>query len=93
MKKVFSFLVMAGWCWGDVALEFNPKVLMKPLPAIEEAAFLKAEEVEDEVFEDELVLGVVVGGEARAYPVNMMNGPRREIINDRVGGQAIAATW
>jgi hypothetical protein len=42
---------------------------------------------------NELVLGVVVEGKARAYPINMLTGPRREIINDELGGKAIAATW
>jgi hypothetical protein len=35
----------------------------------------------------------VVEGKARAYPINMLTGPRREIINDELGGKAIAATW
>lgn len=42
----------------------------------------------------ELVLGVTVGKEARAYPLNMLNAlPGRKILNDTLGGQAIAATW
>ncbi len=41
----------------------------------------------------ELVLGVEVNGEARAYPINMLTGPEREILNDTLGGQPIAATW
>ena len=42
---------------------------------------------------NELVLGVVIGHQARAYPINMLTGPSREIFNDELGGQAIAATW
>ncbi len=38
--------------------------------------------------EDDLVLGVVIGGEARAYPHNI--GWWHEIINDVVAGQATA---
>ena len=38
-------------------------------------------------------LGVEVGGEARAYPINMLSGPNREILNDTLGGRPIAATW
>ena len=40
-----------------------------------------------------LVLGVTVGEESRAYPINMLTGPSREILNDALGGRAIAATW
>jgi hypothetical protein len=43
--------------------------------------------------DDDMVLGVVIEGEARAYPVNYMNGPLNEVVNDTVGGAHIAATW
>ena len=41
----------------------------------------------------ELVLGVVIGDQARAYPINMLTGPHREIINDTINRRPIAATW
>lgn len=40
---------------------------------------------------DELVLGVSIRGEAKAYPITILNG--REIVNDVVGGVPILATW
>ncbi len=43
--------------------------------------------------DDDLVLGVVVGGEARAYPINLMWEPQNEVLNDTLGGEPIAATW
>jgi hypothetical protein len=43
--------------------------------------------------DDEIVLGLVVGAEARAYPVNLMWDPPNESLNDTVGGAAIVATW
>ena len=43
--------------------------------------------------DNELVIGVNVDGETRAYPINQLTGPSREIINDTLGGTAIAATW
>ena len=73
--------------------EFNPRVLMKHFRPIVDAPNILANKVEDQVADNELVLGVVVAGEARAYPINMLTGPKREIINDQLGGQAIAATW
>lgn len=75
------------------AAGFNPRRVVAPFPAIKDAPFLPASKVRNEVSENELVLGVVVEGEARAYPINMLTGPRREIINDTLGGRAIAATW
>ena len=77
----------------EAVLVFRPHKLMEPRPAIVEAPLLEADEVTDEVAESELVIGVVVNGKARAYPVNQLTGPRREIINDTLGGQSIAATW
>jgi hypothetical protein len=43
--------------------------------------------------DDEIVIGVVAGGEARAYPVNLMWKPENEVLNDTLGGRAVAATW
>lgn len=74
--------------------DFNPQTaLRKPIRAIRNAEFIAADNVDDQVHDNELVLGVVVKGEARAYPINMLTGPSREIINDTLGGTAIAATW
>ena len=43
--------------------------------------------------DEDLVLGVVVGREARAYPVNLMWDPPNETLNDTLGGAPITATW
>lgn len=74
---------------------FNPKiVLSKPIRPIIDAPFIPGADASAEVVTDnELVLGVVIDGESRAYPINMITGPRREIVNDKLGGLAIAATW
>ncbi len=72
---------------------FEPVRVVRPFPAIVDAPFIRGDEVDEEVTGKELVLGVVVNGEARAYPINMLTGPSREIINDHLGGRAIAATW
>ena len=72
---------------------FSPFQVVPPFPAITNAPFLAGAQISDQVTENELVLGVEINGEARAYPINMLTGPDREIINDRLGGVAIAATW
>ena len=41
----------------------------------------------------DMVMGVEIGGQARAYPVNYMNGPFNEVVNDLLGGVAIAPSW
>jgi hypothetical protein len=41
--------------------------------------------------DDELVMGVVIEGEAKAYPVGLLN--RREMVNDELAGIPILVTW
>jgi len=48
---------------------------------------------ESPIDDGDMVMGVVLNGEARAYPVNYMNGPTNEVVNDNLGGQAIAPSW
>lgn len=62
-------------------------------PAITKVPVQSVAEVKDSLGDEELVLGVEINGIARAYPINMLTGPEREIFNDRLGGRAIAATW
>jgi hypothetical protein len=57
----------------------NPKPLLVP-----------ANEVKG-VRDTDQVLGVNTGGESRAYPIPFLSW--HEIVNDTVGGVAIAATW
>ena len=72
---------------------FNPTtVIAKSFLPIENAKFVDAGEP-NHINEQELVLGIEINGQARAYPINMLNGPSREIINDELGGVPIAATW
>jgi len=73
---------------------FAPQtVIGRSMPAITDAPFVSAVEADGKIDDAELVLGVVVNDQARAYPINMLTGPQREIINDVLGGRAIAATW
>ncbi len=74
--------------------EYKPVVVMpRPFPAITKFPIKKVDEVEDQINPSELVLAVTVAKESRAYPINMLTGPQREILNDELGGKAIAATW
>jgi hypothetical protein len=41
----------------------------------------------------QLVLGVVVGKEARAYPISRLSSPADHIVNDTLGGRPIAVTF
>ena len=73
--------------------EFRPERLVGRFLPIVTPDVLPADRVTDQVRDEELVLGVTVDNVARAYPINMLTRPTREIINDKLGGRAIAATW
>ncbi len=61
------------------------------IPAIDNPQFLEAAEADRYYDPDELVIGVVFDGEARAYSVPFLS--NHEIVNDTVGGVKIAITW
>ena len=73
--------------------EFRPIRLLGAQPVITEFPIRPVRDVGDSLGPSELVLGVTVGGQSRAYPINMLTGPSREILNDTLGGQPLAATW
>ncbi len=77
---------------GDVNT-YNPRTVVRPFKPIKDAPFIKVSDVKGQVSDNELVLGIEINGQSRAYPINMLCGPQREIINDTVGNRAIAATW
>jgi hypothetical protein len=73
--------------------DFRPRRVLAPLPPITKFPTKTVRLAKDELNPSELVIGVTVGKESRAYPINMLTGPQREILNDTLGGKAIAATW
>lgn len=56
------------------------------IPSIDRPAFTRGS-----IADDARVLGIDLNGDARAYPVAILSA--HEIVNDVVGGQAIAVTW
>lgn len=63
------------------------------IPAIfaEDDLFIDAEEGSEEWVDEELIIGVVINGDARAYPIRLLS--NHEIVNDTVGGEPVAITW
>lgn len=61
------------------------------IPAILEPRFLPAEAATGQMTPTELVLGLSIDGDHRAYPLNLLS--RHEIVNDTVGGEPVAVTW
>lgn len=59
--------------------------------SIDNPRFVTGAEANAQYSEDELVLGVEINGDARAYSIPFLSG--HEIVNDVVGGEPIAVTW
>ena len=61
------------------------------IAAIDKPRFLSVAEANESYSDDELVLGVDINGDARAYSVPMLSS--HEIVNDTVGDVKISVTW
>ncbi len=60
---------------------------------MKKAPYGSPEDVKDRVRDEDLVIGLVVEGQAFAYPINMLGGPQREIVNEEYGGVAFCVNW
>ena len=69
---------------GDSSFKFLP---------VRSPQYTDADGVADRVRKGDLVIGLVAGGQAFAYPINMLGGPQREIVNDEFGGVAFCVNW
>jgi hypothetical protein len=72
---------------GDPVMRGLPR---DAIPAIETPQFVEADQATF-LQNAEPVIGVSIGGEARAYPTWMLNA--HEIVNDTIGNRSIAVTW
>ena len=61
------------------------------IPAISDPKFVPASTAATWMQRGEQVIGLEVGDEVKAYPINMLS--RHEIVNDVVGGVPLAVTW
>jgi hypothetical protein len=66
-----------------------PGYLFDAIPPLYDPEFATADEAP--LDDDELVMGVEVEGEAKAYPITVLRS--REMVNDELGGIPILATW
>lgn len=78
----------------EFVAEGDPVIRLLPpdgIPAIDEPDMIAAAQAEAIMRDDEPVVGVFDGKQARAYPTWFLDG--HEIVNDRLGDLPIAATW
>ena len=79
---------------GAAAGEELPPGVEQLLPrgriaAVMDPVFVTAAEAD--LPDDAWILGVAIGGRAKAYSLNLLNS--REVVNDRTGEVAYAAVW
>ena len=75
----------------EMDLEIVTLLGFDAIPAILDPEFVSVDEADEWMDSDELVLGLSINGESRAYSVPMLSS--HEIVNDTVGGRKIAVTW
>ena len=61
------------------------------IPSIDYPYFVTADQAGDIMADQELVIGLSIDGDHRAYSVPHLS--RHEIVNDVVGGVPVAVTW
>jgi hypothetical protein len=74
---------------GELVLAASPD----DIPAIfaDDTIFVDAVTGSTEWADEELVIGLTIGEESRAYPVALLS--LHEVVNDTVGGQPVLVTW
>jgi hypothetical protein len=73
---------------GDPMYSLLP---LDAIPAIHDPEFVTGADADRQMQDDEPVLGLEIDGDPRAYSLWQLD--THEIVNDTVGGRAIAATW
>ncbi|MCP3960441.1 MAG: DUF3179 domain-containing protein [bacterium] len=74
---------------ADLPPEFQQIIPRGRIASVDAPELVPAKDAE--IPGDAWVLGVAVGGEARAYSLNLLN--HHEVVNDRVGEHSFAAVW
>jgi hypothetical protein len=71
--------------------EIRASVARDAIPALTRPEFLSADQADRLLKRSERVLGVALNGEAKAYPLRILNW--HELVNDSLGGQPVLVSW
>ena len=75
----------------ELIARMQPAVVRDAIPAILQPQFVAPEAVPPEFRDVELVLGLSMNGESKAYPLDVLS--HHEAVNDVVGGVPVIVTW
>jgi hypothetical protein len=91
LMPVLIFVLIAGPALAAPEDEIRTLLPKDGIPSIDNPKFATAKEAGKFMQPDEMVIGVNIGGDRRAYSVPLLSS--HEIVNDVVGGRKIAVTW
>lgn len=90
----FPLCAAADWDFSRHSIPLNEIQSGGPprdgIPALSEPKYVTAAKA-DFMRDDEQVLGVFLGGVARAYPIRILSW--HELVNDRFGNLPVLASW
>lgn len=91
----FLLGLAAAWgaqpAWASPADEIVTVLPRDAIPSIDAPRFVSARDAMKFMAPDEMVIGLEMEGEARAYSVPLLS--THEIVNDRMRGRDVAVTW
>ena len=94
MGVLFNLLIISGFTLENAIVPQDQILSGGPpkdgIPAILKPRFLQPAKA-DFLDNNDAVIGVRIGGQARAYPINILNW--HEVVNDTVNGVPIAVTF
>ncbi len=71
--------------------EIHSSVARNAIPSLNHAEFLSADKADRLLKHSDRVLGVALNGEAKAYPLRILNW--HELVNDSVGNSPVLVSW
>ena len=90
---LFSTPVMA-WDFSEYSIPVDEIMSGGPpkdgIPALTNPEYVTAKKASF-LKNDDRVIGVVINGDARAYPLNIMSW--HELVNDTIGSQPVLVSW
>ena len=94
MRSVlFALIILASPVLSGASPETEIRTLLPKdgIPAIDAPEYVGAKDAEGFMQPDEMVIGINIKGDKRAYSVPLLSS--HEIVNDVVGGSAVSVTW
>lgn len=91
LMPALAFVLMVGPVLAAPEDEIRTLLPKDRIPSIDDPKFASAKEADKFMQPDEMIIGVDIGGDRRAYSVPLLSS--HEIVNDVVGGRKVAVTW